>query len=416
MTLKIVLMHYSAPPVVGGVESVLAHHARLMTKDGHGVRALVGRGKSWDNDIPLTVLPQIDSRHSEVLAVKAELDQGVVSSKFHALVETIKTNLFTFFDGADIVIAHNICSLHKNLALTAALYQFSNEHRHPRLILWHHDLAWTTPRYRAELHDGYPWDLLRISWQAVRHVVVSEARQHELAKLMNLDKDLIQVIPNGVETKQLFKLETQTVDLLTQLNLDAADPFLLLPVRLTPRKNIELALRVLAVLRQEFPKAMLVVTGPEGPHNPANAEYKEMLLRLRDSLGLQGAAHFLAEYTAEFLPDAVIADFFRLADALLMPSREEGFGIPLIEAAITRLPIFCTDIPSLRALGGSDISLFSPDANPSDVATLIATRLRSDLVYRFAVRAKREYRWDGIYTASIAPLLEAATPETKRGM
>lgn len=409
-------MHYSAPPVVGGVESVLAHHARLMTKDGHHVRVLVGRGKSWDNDIPLTVLPQIDSRHSDVLAVKAELDQGVVSSKFHALVETITTNLFVFLDEADLVIVHNICSLHKNLALTAALHQFNNERHRPRLILWHHDLAWTTPRYRAELHDGYPWDLLRISWQAVRHVVVSEARQHELAKLMNLDKDLIQVIPNGVETRQLFKLETQTVDLLTQMNLDDAEPFLLLPVRLTPRKNIELALRVLVALRHEFPKAILVVTGPEGPHNPANAEYKETLLRLRDSLGLQGAAHFLAEYTAEFLPDAVVADFFRLADALLIPSREEGFGIPLIEAALTRLPVFCADIPPLRALGGADVSLFSPDADPSAVADLIAARLRSDLVYRFAARAKREYTWEGIYTASIAPLLQAASPESATGV
>ncbi|MBI5080886.1 MAG: glycosyltransferase [Chloroflexi bacterium] len=413
--MKIVLMHYSAPPVVGGVESVLAHHARLMTNARHEVQVLVGRGEVWDNHIPVTVLPHIDSRHSDVLAVKAELDRGIVSSKFHALVETIKTNLFTYFTEADIVIAHNICSLHKNLALTAALHQFNNDRHRPCLILWHHDLAWTTPRYRAELHEGYPWDLLRISWQAVRHVVVSEARQHELAKLMNLDKDLIQVVPNGAEIRQLFKLETQTVDLLTQMNLDDAEPFLLLPVRLTPRKNIELALRVLAALRHEFPNAMLVVTGPEGPHNPANADYKEMLLRLRDSLGLQGAAHFLAEYTTEFLPDTVVADFFRLADALLMPSREEGFGIPLIEAAITRLPIFCTDIPSLRALGGSGISLFSPDANPSDVADLITTRLRTDKVYRFAARAKRTYTWERIYTASIAPLLEAASPESAKG-
>ena len=29
--MKIALLHYSSPPVVGGVESVLAHHARLMT-------------------------------------------------------------------------------------------------------------------------------------------------------------------------------------------------------------------------------------------------------------------------------------------------------------------------------------------------------------------------------------------------
>jgi hypothetical protein len=45
-------------------------------------------------------------------------------------------------------------------------------------------------------------------------------------------------------------------------------------------------------------------------------------------LGLSGAAHFLAELTDEYIPDAVISDFYQLADALFMPSFEEGFGIP----------------------------------------------------------------------------------------
>ena len=36
---SIALLHYSVPPVVGGVESVLAQHARLMAGAGHAVRA-----------------------------------------------------------------------------------------------------------------------------------------------------------------------------------------------------------------------------------------------------------------------------------------------------------------------------------------------------------------------------------------
>ena len=37
------------------------------------------------------------------------------------------------------------------------------------------------------------------------------------------------------------------------------------------------------------------MTGPEGPHNPANAAYRQRLLDLREALGLRGAAHFAAE-------------------------------------------------------------------------------------------------------------------------
>jgi len=402
---RVALLHYSTPPVVGGVESVLAHHARLMTEAGHAVKIVAARGEAWDERIPLMRLPLMDSRHPEVLEIKAELDAGRVPPGFARLVDAIELTLRPALADADVVVAHNVCSLHKNLALTAALHRLNGEAHAWRFILWHHDLAWTTPRYRPELHDGYPWDLLRTDWPGVRHVVVSEPRRRELAELLGLPAERIVVAPNGVETAHLLKLETQTRTLVRMLNLAEAEPLLLLPVRLTPRKNIELALRAVAALRRQMPQAMLLVTGPEGPHNPANAEYRRRLLALRDELGLRGAAHFVAEHTPEFLPDAVVADFFRLADALILPSREEGFGIPLVEAAITRLPVFCADIPPLRDLGGDDATYFSPEADPEAVAAMIAARLQADPAYRFAARARRSFSWEAIYTAHVAPLL-----------
>ena len=403
--LTVALLHYSAPPVVGGVESVLAHHARLMTEAGHTVKIIAGRGEPWDERIRLIHLPLIDSRHPHTLTVKAELDMGRVPLGFPPLVNEIESALRPALAEADVVIAHNVCSLHKNLALTAALHQLRQETDFPTLILWHHDLAWTTPRYRSELHDGYPWDLLRTDWPGARHVVVSEPRHRELASLLNIPPERITVVPNGVETDRLLKLDAQTQSLVAVTGLAQAEPLLLLPARLTPRKNIEFALRTLAALRRAMPHAMLVITGPEGPHNPANADYKRRLLTLRDELGLRSAAHFIAEYTPEYLPDTVVADFFRLADALILPSREEGFGIPLLEAAFTRLPVFCADIPPLRDLGGDDATYFSPEADPEGVAALIAVRLRADLTYRFATRARRNFTWDSVYSTYIEPLL-----------
>jgi glycosyltransferase involved in cell wall biosynthesis len=158
-----------------------------------------------------------------------------------------------------------------------------------------------------------------------------------------------------------------------------------------------------------FAGAALLVTGPEGPHNPANADYRRRLLALRDALGLRGAAHFAAEHTPEYLPDAVLADFYRLADALFMPSREEGFGLPLVEAGLARLPIFCADIPPLRAIGRDDATYFSPDAAPEAVAAAVAARLSADPVYRLAARARRDYPWRRIYQEHLMPLLEKAT-------
>jgi glycosyltransferase involved in cell wall biosynthesis len=439
---NIALLHYSAPPIVGGVESVLAQQARLMQQAGHQVRIIAARGVA-ERPIDFVPLPLIDSRHPRVLAIKAELDRGRVPADFEPLVDEIERGLRTAVIDIDILIAHNVCSLNKNLALTAAIQRLVQPHpptpspeiknefqergsgkppspadgsivsgrgaggeagQLPRIILWHHDLAWTTPRYRAELHDGYPWDLLRTDWGA-RHVVVSDLRQRELADLMHRPLKSITVVPNGVDVAAFYKLEATTRDLLDRLDLSSAAPLLLLPVRITPRKNIELALRILAELRRDFPAAVLVVTGPLGPHNAANVEYFARLTALRAELNLSGVSHFLAELIDGYLPDEVIADFYRLADALILPSREEGFGIPVIEAAFSHLPIFCADIPPLRALGGEDVTYFSPDADPVSVATLLTDYFRRDGVVRWALRARATFSWTRVYADHIAPLL-----------
>lgn len=406
--MKIAILHYSVPPIVGGVESVIAHHARLMDAEGHSVGLIAARGESLGERIPLTSIPLADSQHPRVLAVKEQLDCGQVTGDFDSLRDELIAQLQMALSDADILIAHNVCSLNKNLALTAALHKLHTAvaRKFPRLILWHHDLAWTTPRYLPELHDGYPWDLLRTDWGETSHVVVSELRRRELADLMKLDPASVSVVPNGVDAARFYKLESQTQKFLNQTRVMEAAPILLLPVRVTPRKNIELALETLGELRKHFPQAALVVTGPLGPHNARNREYFDALLKLRAQLGLQGSAHFLAELSDSFLPDEVIADFYRIADALIFPSREEGFGIPLIEAAFSHLPAFCADIPPLRELGLSDATFFSPDENPAVLAGLIADYFQSAAPARLAIRVRSKFRWEAVYREHISPMLK----------
>lgn len=406
--MNIALLHYSSPPIVGGVESVLAHHARLMTKAGHRVTVITGRGEIFDEHIPVQVFPLLDSRHPLVRETKIFLDQGQYPSGFNSLRDQIETEITSALKDFDILIAHNVASLHKNLALTAALNAAYQNPSFPRLILWHHDLAWTTPRYRSEMHPGYPWNLLRSNWEGARHVVVSAQRCRELTRLIGIPSKSIQIVPNGVDLQSFFKLEAKTIELVDQLNLLEAMPLFLLPARLTPRKNIELALQIMAELKTEYPNAMLIVTGPEGPHNPSNAAYKEKLLSLRDNLKLRGSVHFMAEVAEGFLPDSVIADFFRLADALLFPSSEEGFGIPMIEAGFSSIPVFCSDIPVLRELGGEDVSYFDLNMDPGTIAKQISKRLYHETTSRWALRAKHEYAWGSIYNLYIEPLLKEA--------
>ncbi|MFN8435064.1 MAG: glycosyltransferase [Anaerolineales bacterium] len=403
--MNIAILHYSVPPIVGGVESVIAHHARLMSASGHSVRLIAARGAAMSAEIPLTQIPLTDSRHERINLIKQELDKGKVPASFDSLRDELADEIKKALIGVDVLIAHNVCSLNKNLALTAALHKLHQADQLRRLILWHHDLAWTTPRYLPELHEGYPWNLLKTNWGNTTHVVVSNLRQDELAGLMKLHRESIHVIPNGVDMDRFYKLEALTQELLNKTHVLDVAPILLLPVRITPRKNIELALWTLAALKKDFPHAALVVTGPLGPHNANNIKYFETLTNLRKQLGLEGSAHYLAELHNGFLPDEVIADFYRVADALFFPSREEGFGIPLIEAAFSHLPAFCADIPPLRKLGLNDAQFFSPDEDPAHISKMLSDYFQTSMSARLAMRARASFRWEVIYRQHIEPLL-----------
>ena len=247
------------------------------------------------------------------------------------------------------------------------------------------------------MHEGYPWNLLSTDWPGTTQVVVSEPRRKELAELLNVAKERIHVVPNGIDATRFWKLEKETERICGQLDLLSADPLILLPVRITPRKNIEFALNMLAGLRLQFKNAKLVVTGPPGPHNPANLQYFERLISLRRALQIEDGAAFLAEVADQQLGDEVVADLYRMADLLFFPSQEEGFGIPILEAGLAGIPVFCADIAPLRELGRSQVNYFSLDSDPSKVSDNIVKILGSDPRFALRKRVLRDFTWEKIY-------------------
>jgi glycosyltransferase involved in cell wall biosynthesis len=407
----VAILHYAGPPYVGGVEITMAAHARALVAHGHTVRMLVGQGGDLGGGVTLHALPELGSRGPLLESIARELAAGQVSAAFTALVERLAGALGEPLAGADALMVHNVLSLHKNLALTAALWRLHAAGRLPRLLAWCHDFAWLDPLYAHELHGGEPWDLLRRPWPNTHYVVVSEDRRGMLAGLLGLQPDAIRVVTPGVDLAGLLKLEPETAGLARQLGLVDADPLLLLPARVTRRKNIELAIRVVGALRRRSPGARLLITGPPGPHNPTNAAYLAELMGLRAVSGAGDGVVFLYESFVDGagrprpVSDAMLADLFRLCDGLLFPSRYEGFGIPVLEAGLSGMPIFCSDIPPLRATAGAAASYFQLDDPPEQIAQTIAETLLADPRYGLRRRVRTLYTWEAIYARDIAPML-----------
>ncbi len=406
---RVSILHFAAPPVVGGVENTIYHHARLLAGAGYPVEVIAGRGKEFLPDVPFHCIPEIDSRHPQVEEIGRELAQGRVSPRFQALTQTLVNRLAPILAQSRVCIVHNVMTLHKNLPLTAALRQLSTG-TGCRFIAWCHDFAWLDPLYIPGLHPGEPWDLLRTAWPGVRYVVVSEHRQARLAGLLNIPADQIAVVTPGVDAAEFLQLSPLVQGLISRLDLLNAEPLLLLPARITRRKNIEFAIRVMGEIKREKPRASLVVTGPPGPHNPKNAAYLAELNELKERLDLNRQVHFLYQQGEGeeplLLSDREVAQFYRLADGLLFPSRREGFGIPVLEAGLARLPVFASGIPPVIESGAEFTRRFDPEGDPGAVARMMLAYLAQDDSYRLRKRVLSRFTWQAIVSNQVIPLIE----------
>lgn len=105
--------------------------------------------------------------------------------------------------------------------------------------------------------------------------------------------------------------------------------------RLAPEKDLDVLIDAWPRVRDEHAGALLLLVG-EGPERPA-------LERRIDRLGLRGAVE-LPGATADVGP------VLRAADLFVLPSREEGMSIALLEAMALGLPVVASAIPGNRAL------------------------------------------------------------------
>ena len=391
--MQIAILHYSVPPIIGGVEVTIAAHARLLREHGYAVKLIAGRGDD------ATLIPEIDSRHPRVEVVQRELNRGSVPSDFYPLALEIQSALEKELREVDLLIAHNVVTLHKNLALTLALHQLVTQGC-VKLIAWCHDFAWDEPVYADDVHEGAPWDLMKRVWQNTKYVVVSESRRRELARLLDLNASEIAVVPPGLDAAEFFQVSETTARWLRELKLLDGAPLLLLPARVTRRKNIELAIDIVNAMRDKGYAPKLLVMGPLGPHNPANRAYlEELKTRANDNI------LFLQEYGN--VNDATRRDLYALADALVFPSAREGFGIPILEAGLAQLPIFCADIPPFRETAGDLANYFALDESADAIAARMLDFFKHDARYQLKQRVREKYLWEHIFTEYIEPLMKS---------
>ncbi len=334
--MRIAIVHYSKPPVIGGVERVIGEQAAALGALGHEVRV-------WSAD--------------EFAA--------------HGFGKPARRG-----SSIDVVIVHNVFTMPFDLAWTHELIGLSESRPDIRWINWVHDVRWSGRIPRAV------------------HVAVSEHRKSEYARVT---KEKIHVIPNGVDAAKVLGLTERVAS----LSLENAGLVLLQPTRFVRRKNIELGLRVLAELPGD---TLYLVTAAPDPHQKDGVRYFRELKKLARALGVARRVLFLGEKSV--LSDDDVRGLYQMADVLFFPSTQEGYGLPLIEAALHGVPVFCSDIPAHREVAAEGATFFRLTSSPRG----IARKVKTDAF----VRARTQRRvlmarlgWERITREMLDPLLSA---------
>ena len=204
------------------------------------------------------------------------------------------------------------------------------------------------------------------------------------------------LVNNGVDCERFNRVPCASDAALAQrFGLRAGAPLFLAVGGIEARKNSLRILDAFVQVRRELPAAQLVVAG--GASLLDHSEHARAFHTLASSAGIEQGRDLVLTGP---LPDDCMPALFRLADALLMPSLREGFGLVVLEALACGTPVVVSQIaPFTEYLGDTVAAGHALYADPLDVASIAQAMRRAIEPSRAAALARRvppvcrDYGW-----------------------
>jgi glycosyltransferase involved in cell wall biosynthesis len=348
------------PPYLGGAGTVAYHHAEGLARRGHDVEVF-------------TAATTGEPPPSHALVHRLEPLWRMGNAPILPPLATLR--------GFDVVHLHHPFIFGTELLLTGQPLR-----RAPLVISYHNELI-GEGRRRA-LFAGWERTWGRLALRAARRVlVVSNAHAETVPNLRRIPAKLAE-LPNGVD---LEAFRPSRGEALRARHGIADGAIVVVFVSTLDRahylKRPDLAVAALAAATDT--RLHLLVAG--------GGEWLERTRGQAREQGVEARTTFLGAVGHDALPDVL-----RAADALLVTSDLESFGIVLIEGMACGLPTVSTDPPGIRAVvAGGETGLLAP---AGDAAALGAAldRLAADAALRLALgaagraRAKQRYGWPRI--------------------
>ena len=228
--------------------------------------------------------------------------------------------------------------------------------------------------------------------RAHKIIAISEATKKDILYYYPKAKHKIKVIYDGYNDKA-FKVRSNKEKEGIKEKYNLPDKYLLYIGRLETKKNIQNLIKAYKKIKnKEIP---LILGGRAG-----NYGYQEIRELAKDNNNII----FLG-----YVPQKDYQLLLAAAFLFVFPSKFEGFGIPVIEAMASGVPVLCSDIPSFREITNNNVFFFDPhDIN--DIARVIDKliedkELRKELINK-SLKQVESFSWQRCAQESLEYILE----------
>ncbi|WP_378197907.1 glycosyltransferase family 4 protein [Actinoallomurus acaciae] len=234
--------------------------------------------------------------------------------------------------------------------------------------------------------------------RAARLIVPSKATRDEMVRLLRADPTRIDVAYHGVDHAIFHPPgEEERRRVSDRLGLHG-HPYIAFLGALEPRKNVPNLIRGWVRAADAVKDApALVLAGSGGWDDEVDA-------------ALADVPHQLRVLRPGYLRWSSLPGFFGGALVVALPSRGEGFGLPVLEAMSCGAAVLTTQRSSLPEVGGDAVAITEPDAgsNGEALSTLIADDARRRTLAEAAAARAAEFTWTASAEAHLASYQRAA--------
>jgi len=245
------------------------------------------------------------------------------------IVRDLKNDGVTLFHGlsGELPVGIHKSGIHSIVTIHDLIFM-----RHPEYYKWI-----DAKLYARKFH--------RTCREADRIIAISECTKRDIVELGGVDPAKIDVIYQSCGKSFQHPVDEE-FDRQVKAQYQLPSRYILNVGTIEQRKNVLLAVNALTQLPEEL---HLVIVGRA-------TKYVDEIKAAITKNGLQQRVHLLHNIPNEELPA-----FYHMAESFVYPSRYEGFGIPIIEAIQSRLPVVACTGSCLEEAGGPHSLYVDPD-------------------------------------------------------